>query len=501
MRLISSTPYNLPQLLDGELLYNWFGRVHLRNGNGLATQTSMQLLGDKHAAFVHDFPALLDTLVATTDGRIGEQRELAERHTLLGYYLPFLPATTARKVFDDASKGSDQNLKHHLGLLASRVGAFHPLKICRMCLAEDLDSLGFFVLRVTHQYPSVLVCVRHECALESSSDEVSPVHRREWLIPKSVADPAWVTNFSATDTQLDRLSKLATLTSFAAKMPAASLDSQILSYCYQSALQGRGLLTARGSLRMRDLVESFREYYVGFEALPGFISLATIDQNWAGFVGSLGRKCPRNGHPLKHLLFIAFLFDSWSDFRQTYDRMSSQLPAWLGPVPPGQDEAADPRLEQFARLINDEKLSVTAAATRIGVSASTGVRWATVLGIAYVSRSKTLKPAFLDDVRGKLRAGETKLEIQVATGISAVSLNRLISSEPAVRQAWLSARHELDRAKNRAQFVSLTEANVGVPVKLVRKIPGNGYQWLYRHDRQWLTEHLPAIWSEPKRPS
>ncbi len=195
---------------------------------------------------------------------------------------------------------------------------------------------------------------------------------------------------------------------------------------------------------------------------------------------------------------MTFLFDSWEHFIGTYDEVSKQQPAWLDPTLPKQEKIEDPRLADFGKLIKEQHLSVSAAAVKVGVSTTTGVRWAKVLGIKFVSRSQILKPVFLDSVRALLKSGAKKEEIRQRTGISAVSLDRLISSEPNLRLTWVNARMELDRARNREKFLSVTAANTGVPFNRIRRIAGNGYQWLYRHDRQWLVEHLPAIWRDSK---
>jgi hypothetical protein len=81
------------------------------------------------------------------------------------------------------------------------------------------------------------------------------------------------------------------------------------------------------------------------------------------------------------------------------------------------------------------------------------------------------------------------------SGISSVSLNRMISSEPHLRQQWLDARETVARAQNRKRFLALIRHHPGTPVKALRQMPGNGYDWLYRHDWQWLAEHLPSLWS------
>ena len=139
-------------------------------------------------------------------------------------------------------------------------------------------------------------------------------------------------------------------------------------------------------------------------------------------------------------------------------------------------------------------LSISAAARQTGHSAGTGVRWAKLLGIPYTPRTKSLEAETLEQVRRLLAEGRPKPEITEITGISAVSLDRLISSEPKVRGAWNEARASAARETHRRRFIEVLADHPGLTVSEIRRIPGNGFHWLYRNDRQWLAEHLPAIW-------
>jgi transposase len=203
---------------------------------------------------------------------------------------------------------------------------------------------------------------------------------------------------------------------------------------------------------------------------------------------------------LKHLLTITLLFDSWDDFVASYRNSTEQqldAPCSLQPAGRGAD---DTREANFLDEIRRSNASVSAAARSVGVTTSTGVRWAKRAGIDFVRRPKVWSEGRLRDVRTLLSLGLSKLEVQRRTGMSAVSLNRLLSSEPETSSAWRAAREAQIRTESRRSFLALVAAHPGWPVKAIRAIPGNGYAWLYRHDRAWLSEHLPAIWSAAAPP-
>lgn len=188
------------------------------------------------------------------------------------------------------------------------------------------------------------------------------------------------------------------------------------------------------------------------------------------------------------------LFDQWSAFAKEYSQhgVAVSKPEPDGPAAIDEGGAA---LAEFRRLVQQDGCSVTAAATQLGFSVSTGVRWAKLLGIQFTSRAKHITPELLESSRSLLRHGREKEDVCRATGISKESLNRLISSEPAVAEQWRRAREDQARVENRARFAKAVADHRGWTLKQIRALPSNGYMWLYRNDRSWLLEHLPSMWA------
>ena len=78
-------------------------------------------------------------------------------------------------------------------------------------------------------------------------------------------------------------------------------------------------------------------------------------------------------------------------------------------------------------------------------------------------------------------------------GVSMTTITRLLSSEPDLRDDWKATVFEMRRSIYRGEFKAMLETHRGVPIALLRKLPGNRYAWLYRHDKRWLIEHLPQM--------
>lgn len=484
---------NLPILLPEETLYSWCGAVHMWNGNTSALQTSRQLFGSPYSALLHDFPSRLIQLGERTDSLLGSSRTLALRHTLLGYFLPWIGKEPGQEIINSIETGSAPHLKMQLGITASRVGGLHPLKGCLECFNEDEEQFGRAYWHLSQQCPSTMVCIKHRSPLHVVRHEKTPVHRRGWILPRSGLPKDWAPVDIASTNQLEILIRLAQFSAQAIQSSPASFTPERLAITYQLALEAKGILTKGGSLRGPQLDALVQATYDGLQGLRGFSALRTISGPAPNVAASLSRKRPRKGHPFKHLLVITMLFDRWEDFVCSYGEAEKAIDSRTRIEPAGDSLANQSDRDSFLRLMKEQGLSATAASQRIGVTTTTGVTWAKAHGLTVSSRPKNLNAHLLEQVRSLLATGTSKQEIRQTTGISEPSLNRLIASEPEVAQAWRCARFRATRDLHRKNFLALLQTHKGVPIKVVRQLPENGYAWLYRNDKPWLKESLPIL--------
>ncbi|WP_081804239.1 TnsD family Tn7-like transposition protein [Dyella jiangningensis] len=477
---------NLPLLAHDETLYSWSGIAHAWNGLG-AISTSVKLFSSRHAAFLHDFPSHLSDLERNTEGSLGPARLLALRHTLLGYFLPLAGTGLAEEILKRTCATSMPDLKMRLGITASRIGGHHPFKGCLECFDEDESTSGFAYWHLAHQYPSVMVCEKHQRPLTIAWDSVTPVHRRGWLLPRSGIAREWIPVPLANDQQIDRLLRLATFSRRFGLLDPSSLDPVHLATSYQVALRGLGLVTARGSLRLPALVSLTRSRYRGLEAVPGFETLQAVTSDWPGLAAALTRKCPRPGHPFKHLLLIAMLFESWDDFWTTYCTSSDSDGS-----PPRAERAAPkaaPRCTLAALL--SKGLSIRAASAQIGVTTTTGVKWAKQLDFPFTPRAKTFTAEKQGRARQMLKNGQDIGNVSARLTISRQTVRRMLAADRHLAETWVNTRLLAHRGKARSRFNLIVQRNPQLTTKALRRVPNNCYMWLYRHDRAWLCHHLP----------
>jgi hypothetical protein len=492
-------PANLPKLAPPETLYSWCGAIHRWNGNALATETSRQLFGSSRAGFYHDFPAHIDDLLRRLDGILGDANGLILKHSVLGFYLAFQTKARAKEIIGAVRAGTVPRLKFHLALPKSGIGADHPLKGCPDCFEQDEVEFSRPIWRVEHQWPTAIVCRRHARPLRAVVDSYTPVHRRDWIRPGAGQPQMWREIDRISPGAMERLTKLADMTSSVANSGESALEPTTLRQMYCAGLTDRDLIDRGGMIKLQDIEIGIREWFADLAEVADLNSLLLKPKTLATVLDAMVRGEAVSIHPGRHVILLEFLFGTWDRACSALRRSGRSAQAELFPNAAPQRAEVDPRAARFRALV-DEGRSVTAAAREVGVTATTGVRWAKIAGITFTPRTKTANPAAFDKARELLRQGKSKSTVLSRVKISSVALDRLLSSEPALKQAWDAMRNAQARETYRVRFLTLRSKNPGMPIQAIRKLPGNGFHWLYRNDREWLLENLPAIWQPAPPP-
>ena len=478
----------LPVLHENQTLYSWCGLAHALNGGTCVRTTSVRLFGAPYAALSHDFPSRLVAFESSTGGGLGCSRDIALRNTLLGYYLAIVRQTQAHQIIGLLQTGTIRYLKMLLGITASRVGGHHPLKGCEKCFADDEESRGWAYWHVEHQLPSVFVCAKHKTPLFIAWDPITPVHRRHWLLPRSNHLYERKEIRIPSNAAMDCLLRLANDSEQLMKLSPATLDPDQLTRGYQRILQESGLATKNGNLRTSRLVSLIKDRYRGLEDLPGLAPLKAIDDHWPGLAASLSRRTSRPGHPLKHLLLVGAITDSWNQF---IDACRPQTVAPEVAAPPFTHEVTTAgRLKQFKELVTVHGKSLAAASHTIGVSKTTGPLWAKKLKIAYVSRGRPVATRTEARIRRRLEKGDSISDIATATGVSMTTVYRIVGSDPSISERRKAATFASQQAIARRNFATACRTQSDLPLSAIRARPGNSYMWLYRNDHRWLANML-----------
>jgi len=485
---------NIPAWLPNETLYSLVSRHHRLCGDPHPSSTSTRLFGGARRGTQHDFPSGLNYFVDVTKQSYGNCHSIIAKRTILPYFLPFKDKQNAEDAFAAMASPNIGSLKYRLGILTSRFGADHPLKACPKCVVRDRNTYSVAYWHRDHQIPGVWLCSKHNLPLLVSTLKSSGIARFSWLLP----DQSKLSPINK-PFPIEHLKSLSEISIGITNLPPGTYFNPLhVLQAYIHKLKSRDLLTPGGSLRLSKIASEYYQFSKRWEYQPISGALPTSEKNAAAQIGRLFRT-PRTGtHPLRHTMVITWLFSSWQKFLQSYKAAEASTPN-----PPHKpeskqiiEERADVKKNHFINLIKQQGYSVTNAAVEVGIAPSTGMGWASEIGISVKRRSKILNTEICRQMTGMIEAGHDKKAIASHCGISIQTISRYMRSEVGLLQKWTEKRVEIRRDKERHNWQTLADHYSVNGIKVMRMLGSSTYAWLYKNDRSWLetfNQSIPKI--------
>lgn len=452
-----------PRWYEDEIFFSLCSRQHILLGNVQPRDTAAALFGVQERGIKHDFPFNLDAFETNTQGALGSADEIIAQRTILPFFAPFQSESAVQAAVQAMKSHSLGSIKYRLGLLTGRYGAEHPLKACTTCMNQDTAQKGVAYWHLIHQFPGVIVCPSHGCLLKNCTANRRWSGRFQWTLPSAgILSP--IANGQLSPAQYDALKSLATAASGLASIGLGNhLDPQIVTRVYRQALN----ITTKSRVSLSNVARSFVTHTSMLRGLYPLHSLPSSTDGAMAFIGGLIRSPRGPSHPLKHLVLIIWLFESFDAFLRAYQEMMD-----VKTLEDAEEDEAGP-------------VSASKSANRLHDVAATGK-----------PRPKVLKPAVRTKIMELLANGADKMTICAAFEITVSTVNKLLQSEPLVQQAWAQRRFDDARALRRKDLTALVNKMARLSAKALRERLPATYAWLYRNDKAWLlaqTAQLPTI--------
>lgn len=480
----------LPAAFGNETLYSWCARFHRMSGKVSARQTSKILFDDPLAGLHHDFPTRLDQFCRITASHMGSVEQLIPQYTLYRFHAPFLNDRLDHQVVQAMRSGSSPGPRSLLGLPASKLGTAAPLKACPECMREDHIEWQIAWWHLEHQWPSARICPRHAIPLLIARDVLHVRTLKHWWLPSDLNPQQWVTTPAINPTQLRTLLRIVRWTGFLVQLGIPQFDQSLLRYTYLLQSKKRKWVAMDGSVRLQSLRDAFAVAHHGLEHHPGLAFLGSITDINGGFLGTLLRQFPSARHPVKHIYLMAFLFEEPAEFLDLYRQVKSMAESGGSKIL--VDQLRD-QIVQLRRMVADEGRSVNAAANELGVAPTQAIRHLDNEGVPYKKRPRVLSSKIEKRLQALLKTGKDRQEISSELGIRTSFIKDYLARHPPLKSAWTHAWTENRKKKYRRHFLEVLRENPGVPMKQIKRISGNGFQWLYRNDKKWLANSLPTV--------
>lgn len=428
--------------LPDETLFSLCSRQHLVMGNLDPATTSTAVLGLSEKFIKHDIPCGIAALEQNGFHYWGNSESILLHHTIFSVFIPFQNKTKIEDAIITIKGDRIDSLKYRLGLVSSGFGAEHPLKACPYCMREDVYAHGIAYWHLTHQYPGVLICPRHQAWLMVSTKSRRWSGRFEWSLPTKdcLIQQASSQKLWLRPAFLNLANNVIDLAVIGRVM---SLESCAVAATYRTAV-----LQGGRSASLLDRIEPLRRFHL-FESLP------EDEKSTESFMSQLIRPPRRSIHPLKHLLLIDWLFDDLHSFLKAYDAEVARLV---------QRVASTTSRKPYKQV----SLSNAAAPTK------------------NTPRPKRLKGELKEVLLSKLGKGIPKQKLCEEFKITVSTINRLLRAHPATNALAIEVRHSRELAEHRAQWQYLHSLHPELGVQALRNTIPSLYSWLYRNDKTWL---------------
>lgn len=447
MRPVSSQEWvagPLPRLdwLPDETLFSLCSRQHLVMGNLNPATTSIAVLGLRQQFIKHDIPCGIAALEQTGFEYWGTAESILFNRTIFSLFVPFQNQVKIEDAIRTLKSDRIDSIKYRLGLVSSGFGAEHPLKACPYCMNEDVHAHGIAYWHLSHQYPGVLICPRHQDWLLTSIKSRRWSGRFEWSLPSErlLIEQASSQKLWSRPVFLAFADNVIDLASIGR---ATSFESCTVAATYRAAV-----LRGNRSASLLERTEPLRRFHL-FESLP------SDKKSSDSFVNQLVRTPRRCMHPLKHLILIDWLFDDLHSFIDAYKaeaaRSSQQGTRTTSRV-------ADKRVSQSCSEVPAKK----------------------------ALRPKRLKGRLKESLLTKLAEGISKQVLCEEFQITVSTINKLLRAHPATYLLTLEARHHRKADKHRSHWQHLHGMYPELGVQALRNKMPSLYAWLYRNDKDWL---------------
>ncbi|WP_411381759.1 TnsD family Tn7-like transposition protein [Pseudomonas sp. MPB26] len=433
--------------LPDETLFSLCSRQHLVMGNLDPATTSTAMLGLSEKFIKHDIPCGIAALEQNGFHYWGNADSILLHHTIFSVFVPFQNKIKIEDAIITIKGDRIDSLKYRLGLVSSGFGAEHPLKACTYCMREDVYAHGIAYWHLTHQYPGVLICPRHQAWLMVSTKSRRWSGRFEWSLPtkdclihQACSQKLWLRPVF--------LSLANNVIDLAVIGRVMSLESCAVAATYRTAV-----LQGGRSASLLDRIEPLRRFHL-FESLP------QDEKSTESFMNQLIRTPRRSIHPLKHLVLIDWLFDDLHSFLQSYKAEVARSAQQVASAP---------------SRAPDKRVSLSSSPAKKAL------------------RPKRLKGQLKEDLLSKLAEGVSKQVLCDEFQISVSTINKLLLAHPATYAMALKARHCREIDEHRSQWQHLHSLYPELGVQALRDTMPPLYAWLYRNDKAWLIAEVQTF--------
>lgn len=177
-----------PKIYEDELAYSIFARYHIYSGHITFRATAEELFVNKDVIPSPEFIVALTDDAKKMITRGFPLEIFLEKHTLLPYYVRFLPLKRRRKAFQ-LLMDMDRTFYDALYIRKNKTARRRYMKYCPLCAASDRARYGETYWHRKHQLTGIDICLEHRCRLDETDIEIAAEKHRYKLVAAETAVP------------------------------------------------------------------------------------------------------------------------------------------------------------------------------------------------------------------------------------------------------------------------------------------------------------------------
>ncbi|MEF1302178.1 MULTISPECIES: TnsD family Tn7-like transposition protein [Vibrio harveyi group] len=452
--------------IEGECVYGLVARHHAASALRSLREKNRQLLSRSDVRINPQLPCMLKQISEQTSIDVDNLLYYGTCYPVVAASIQRSESTTMLKLHMLSNDGS------HIAALsratASRLRFNSGLKCCRQCLEEDLRNWGHGIWHTIHQYHGMFVCPKHACWLQYAATGADGLNKRIELPPTPYA-----TNFHGSELCLERALRLALFISSWHDYERQLRSGHDVAATHSFWMSQAHLLTLNGHIRQVEAISRLQEFWVPLFADATLLPSKLYQFN---FLRNL-LSSHHNSHYIQHALLGGFFAENASCYLEQFKQVAQ----------PCKRVLHEPRVH-LSELESGNSLRSVAKATGYSMGYLTAL--AQRNGITVNHRFKRLSNSLVDRIirlafRGLHRRDIAKL-CDVSVGTVEQKINSISGLATWRKRLWFCKK----RYQCRQDLKSIICQNPAITRTEIKHL-SSCYIWLFRYDKDWLSQHLP----------
>lgn len=311
-----------PNLFPDELLYSAVSRYAIQTGSKSFSTIVKELFGNENIVSTWDFPSHIQWFVNNLNSNCYSSEDIIFKNTILPLFYPFLDVERQQYALEQMKGDNGRGLHTKLGVMSSSVNVKNSLNYCPLCISEDLINHKTAYWHRSHNVPGVNFCHKHSISLKDRCPVCGIIIalkcKNEFvpLLEKCINGHNLTTFYELctkdTDAHKYQSIKVSKSVNYLLNNRIDYLDAKAVNQRYLYYLKEKGLVTPKGTIRQRELLEQFCLYYTN--EFLNELNLNINKDSQYNWLSCMLRQPSILTHPLEHILLIEFLTGDISSF-------------------------------------------------------------------------------------------------------------------------------------------------------------------------------------------